>query len=49
MITFAQVKERGHVWDGSGIDNPHDWLWDTTGLTNIYFPVITIQELQESL
>ena len=43
MITFKQVKEKGYVWDGSGIDNPNDWLWGTTELTDIYFPMTTIE------
>ena len=38
MLTFFQVLKRKYVFDASGIDNPHEWLWDRDYNINIYYP-----------
>ena len=39
MKTYKQIREKGYIFDASGIDNPYNWLWDNPGITNVYYPV----------
>ena len=49
MLTFSKLLKRKIVFDASGIDNPHEWMWGKSGSTDVYFPVEQIPNIKVSI
>jgi hypothetical protein len=40
MKTFSELKNKGLVYDASGVENPNAWLWGQSGLhSKVYYPI----------
>lgn len=46
MLTFKKLLKKKITFDASGIDNPHEWMWNKMGTTNVYYPAEQIPNIK---
>lgn len=42
MKTYKEIKHK--IVDLSGIENPENWMYDKSTITDVYYPVEKIEE-----